>query len=76
MSVRWESWLRHQERILALVKTARVKALDTLIDSTQRSRPSYAMSPKKAHYGTNGYVYETEEEVHEFLSGLREQHLV
>jgi hypothetical protein len=58
------------------VKTGGVKVLDTLIDSTQRSKPRYAMTLKKSHYGTNGNMNESEEEVHELLSGLCEQHLV
>jgi hypothetical protein len=42
------------------VKTGVVKVLDTLIDSTERSRPRYAMTPKKSHYGTNGNMNESE----------------
>jgi hypothetical protein len=57
------------------VKTSGVKVLDTLIHSAQRSKPSHAMIPKKTHYGANGYLYEYEEEVHEFLLGPCEQHL-
>jgi hypothetical protein len=57
------------------VKTGGVKVLDTLIHSTQRSRPSHAMIPKKTHYGANGYLYEFKEEVHEFLPGPCKQHL-
>ena len=76
MSVGWEGWLRHQEFFLALVKTVGVKVLDALIQSAPRScRSSHAMIPKKTHHGTNGYMYESEEEVHEFLPGLCEQNL-
>ena len=28
------------------------------------------MIPKKTHYGASGYLYESKEEVHEFLPGL------